>query len=40
MKVAAKVAVEHPPVGASFLGQATDYDAWLERTRQRLHQVR
>ena len=30
----------HPRVGASFLRKATDYDAWLARTRQRLHQRR
>ena len=26
----------HPRVGASFLRKATDYDAWLSRTRDRL----
>ena len=26
----------HPRVGASFLRKATDYDAWLSRTRERL----
>ncbi len=26
----------HPRVGASFPRKATDYDAWLSRTRDRL----
>ena len=30
----------HPRVGASFLRKATDYDAWLSRTRDRLHRMR
>jgi len=30
----------HPRVGDSFLRKATDYDAWLSRTRARLHQLR
>ena len=29
----------HPRVGASFLRKATDYDAWLSRTRERLRGV-
>jgi NAD(P)-dependent dehydrogenase (short-subunit alcohol dehydrogenase family) len=29
-----------PRVGASFLRQATDYDAWLSRTRERLRAMR
>ena len=29
----------HPYVGASFLRKATDYDAWLSRTRERLRGV-
>ena len=34
-KVAALI-LPHPRVGASFLRKATDYDAWLSRTRDRL----
>ncbi|WP_029115728.1 SDR family oxidoreductase [Mycobacterium sp. URHB0044] len=30
------LALPHPRVGQSFLRKATDYDAWLERTNQRL----
>ena len=30
----------HPRVGASFLRKAIDYDAWLNRTRERLHAMR
>ena len=30
----------HPRVGASFLRKATDYDAWLDRTRERLQRMR
>jgi NAD(P)-dependent dehydrogenase (short-subunit alcohol dehydrogenase family) len=30
------LALPHPRVGASFLRKATDYDAWLARTNQRL----
>jgi NAD(P)-dependent dehydrogenase (short-subunit alcohol dehydrogenase family) len=30
----------HPRVGASFLRKATDYDAWLSRTRDRLGKMR
>lgn len=30
----------HPRVGASFLRKATDYDAWISRTRQRLLTMR
>ena len=30
----------HPRVGASFLRKATDYDAWLSRTRDRLRGFR
>jgi NAD(P)-dependent dehydrogenase (short-subunit alcohol dehydrogenase family) len=30
----------HPKVGASFLRKATDYDAWLSRTRDRLQGFR
>jgi NAD(P)-dependent dehydrogenase (short-subunit alcohol dehydrogenase family) len=30
----------HPRVGASFLRKATDYDAWLARTRDRLQRMR
>jgi hypothetical protein len=30
----------HPRVGASFLRKATDYDAWLSRTRARLQRMR
>ena len=29
----------HPKVGDSFLRKATDYDAWLSRTRDRLRGV-
>ena len=29
----------HPRVGASFLRKATDYDAWLSRTRSRLQGI-
>jgi NAD(P)-dependent dehydrogenase (short-subunit alcohol dehydrogenase family) len=29
-----------PPDGDSFLRKATDYDAWLSRTRDRLHRMR
>ena len=29
----------HPRVGASFLRKATNYDAWLSRTRDRLRQM-
>ena len=29
----------HPRVGASFLRKATDYDAWLSRTRERLQGI-
>jgi NAD(P)-dependent dehydrogenase (short-subunit alcohol dehydrogenase family) len=30
------LALPHPRVGQSFLRKATDYDAWLQRTNQRL----
>jgi NAD(P)-dependent dehydrogenase (short-subunit alcohol dehydrogenase family) len=30
----------HPRVGDSFLRKATDYDAWLSRTRDRLQRMR
>jgi NAD(P)-dependent dehydrogenase (short-subunit alcohol dehydrogenase family) len=30
----------HPQVGESFLRKATDYDAWLSRTRARLRKMR
>jgi hypothetical protein len=30
----------HPRVGDSFLRKATDYDAWLDRTRGRLRAMR
>ena len=30
----------HPRVGDSFLRKATDYDAWLSRTRDRLGKMR
>jgi NAD(P)-dependent dehydrogenase (short-subunit alcohol dehydrogenase family) len=30
----------HPRVGSSFQRKATDYDAWLARTRDRLQQMR
>jgi hypothetical protein len=30
----------HPRAGASFLGKATGYDAWLSRTRDRLRATR
>lgn len=30
----------HPRVGESFLRKATDYDAWLARTNQRLRRMR
>ncbi len=34
------LALPHPRVGESFLRKASDYDAWLERTAQRLRRMR
>ncbi|MCV7282388.1 SDR family oxidoreductase [Mycolicibacterium flavescens] len=34
------LALPHPRVGDSFLRKATDYDAWLARTNQRLQRMR
>jgi NAD(P)-dependent dehydrogenase (short-subunit alcohol dehydrogenase family) len=34
------LALPHPRVGESFLRKATDYDAWLARTAQRLQRMR
>lgn len=34
------LALPHPRVGESFARKATDYDAWLARTSQRLHRMR
>lgn len=34
------LALPHPRVGDSFLRKATDYDAWLKRTNQRLQSMR
>jgi NAD(P)-dependent dehydrogenase (short-subunit alcohol dehydrogenase family) len=33
------LALPHPRVGDSFLRKATDYDAWLDRTHQRLQKM-
>ncbi|MGD1241422.1 MULTISPECIES: SDR family oxidoreductase [Mycobacterium] len=33
------LALPHPRVGESFLRKATDYDAWLQRTNQRLQRM-
>lgn len=33
------LALPHPRVGESFLRKATDYDAWLDRTNQRLQKM-
>src|SRR5215212_510224 len=34
------LALPHPRVGESFARKATDYDAWLARTSQRLRRIR
>lgn len=34
------LALPHPRVGKSFLRKATDYDAWLDRTNQRLQKMK
>lgn len=40
MQVGPILILPHPRVGESFLRKATDYDAWLSRTRDRLGKMR
>jgi hypothetical protein len=40
MQVGRILILPHPRVGESFLRKATDYDAWLSRTRDRLGKIR